>query len=358
MAITRRGFLWLPSALAAQQSAAVPDVVRYPDPATEFEVLRFTNPAYSSYLPRPYARIFDRRSRNMLYACDRGGSLQAYLFDLKSRHSRQVSEAATLDPASLSLSPNDRGACFIDGSDVVLTNTSSSARGRTLYTLKEVSPGRGLNVTPDGPSVIAVEAATRLLKIPMVRGGPSAIADNPAGVRDPMPRPRRAAVAYRDDSGGLWLAHLDGSRNTQIEIEPGNIGPAIWSPDGKTILYLHIAPRANTIREVDPDTGEDKAIAGTSAYVAFAPNRDASVFVGASGSKAAPYVLVMVRLVKRELALCEHKAGEPATVNPVFTPDSQRICFQSDRHGKPAIYSMAVERLIEKTESGESDTNG
>jgi len=36
---------------------------------------------------------------------------------------------------------------------------------------------------------------------------------------------------------------------------------------------------------------------------------------------------------------------------PVFTPDSQRILFVSDRLGKPAIFMLNVEKLIEKTES-------
>ena len=36
---------------------------------------------------------------------------------------------------------------------------------------------------------------------------------------------------------------------------------------------------------------------------------------------------------------------------PIFSPDSQRVYFQSDRHGKPAIYDMHIEKLVEKTET-------
>jgi oligogalacturonide lyase len=49
--------------------------------------------------------------------------------------------------------------------------------------------------------------------------------------------------------------------------------------------------------------------------------------------------------------MCEHKASNAEAVAPLFSPDSQRICFQSDRHGKAAIYSMHVEKLVEKTEA-------
>jgi oligogalacturonide lyase len=36
-------------------------------------------------------------------------------------------------------------------------------------------------------------------------------------------------------------------------------------------------------------------------------------------------------------------------VCPVFSPDSQNVYFRSDRHGKPAIYGMHLDKLIEKT---------
>ena len=33
------------------------------------------------------------------------------------------------------------------------------------------------------------------------------------------------------------------------------------------------------------------------------------------------------------------------------SPDAQRVYFQSDRDGKPAIYCMHVERLVEKIDA-------
>jgi oligogalacturonide lyase len=72
--------------------------------------------------------------------------------------------------------------------------------------------------------------------------------------------------------------------------------------------------------------------------------------VGASRNAASPTILILLRGTRRELTLCEHKASHPETVAPVFAPDSQRIYFQSDRDGKPAIYCVHVEKLVEKTE--------
>jgi oligogalacturonide lyase len=73
------------------------------------------------------------------------------------------------------------------------------------------------------------------------------------------------------------------------------------------------------------------------------------VFAGASRSRASAYVLILLRVTRRELTLCEHKASDPAMVNPVFSPDSQRIVFVSDRHGKPALYQVRVNRFVEET---------
>jgi oligogalacturonide lyase len=127
----------------------------------------------------------------------------------------------------------------------------------------------------------------------------------------------------------------------------------MWSPDGRSVYYLLLPnePRVlNNLRELVPDTNTDRMIAPTSQFAAFASNGDGSVFVGASGSKASPHVLLLLRVTRREFTLCEHRASDPSATAPLFSPGSQSILFQSDKHGRPAIYSMRVEKLVEKTE--------
>ena len=92
-------------------------------------------------------------------------------------------------------------------------------------------------------------------------------------------------------------------------------------------------------------------MARTSQFAAFGRNPNATVFVGASMSKASPMVLVLLRSTRREFTLCEHRASNPDIVCPRFTPNSQRLIFESDRHGKRALYMLNVEKLIEKTDS-------
>jgi oligogalacturonide lyase len=72
--------------------------------------------------------------------------------------------------------------------------------------------------------------------------------------------------------------------------------------------------------------------------------------VGASQNRAAPYILILLRLTRRELSLCEHRASNPAMAAPIFSADSQQIFFESDRDGKPAIYKVHVSQLVEETE--------
>ncbi len=90
-------------------------------------------------------------------------------------------------------------------------------------------------------------------------------------------------------------------------------------------------------------------MAKTSQFVNFGFNRDSSVFVGASRNAGSPTVLLLLRVTRRELTMCEHRATDPAAVEPRFAPDSRRVYFTSDRHGKRAIYFVGVEKFVEET---------
>jgi oligogalacturonide lyase len=296
--------------------------------------------------------MFPRRGNYLIYAGDRDGSLQVFALDLKSWESRQLTEATALDRYSMTLTADDRFICYVDSGAVWLASVGGSGSPRRLYELsRDSEPGAGLSAVTDG-SVVVVDGQTRLIKVGLLRGGVSNVATATEPIFDPMPRPRRGSVLYRTGDGSLWLAHLDGSRSFPLKTAPGGIGPARWSPDGTTILYLNYPGdgRPHALRELSPDTGEDKLIAPTTQFVQFSANKDATVFVGASKSLASPYVLLLIRTARRELTLCEHKSSDPAMASPVLSPDSQRVFFSSDRHGKPALYSMMIEKLVEKTE--------
>jgi oligogalacturonide lyase len=236
----------------------------------------------------------------------------------------------------------------------------ASLHAREVYRIDdEFEPGHGFTVSEDSLYAALVEqkpGASRLRLIAMRAGSANTLVEASDPISDPMPRPKRAGMLYRRGPDELWLVNFDGAQNRKLRIAAGGLGDAVWSADGRTVQYLNFPgtpKQLNNIREYTPDSNEDKLIANTSQFAAFNRNGDSSVFVGASGSKASPYVLLLVRSVKRELTLCEHRASDPRMVSPIFSPNSQRVFFQSDRDGKMAIYAMVVDRLVAETETEE-----
>lgn len=331
---------------------------KYPDPATEFDVYRLTDPAFSSHLPAHYNRALSRHHGFLLFSSDRAGSNQAFRMDLKTGESRQLTKAHELDTESLSLLPDDRGFCFFDGPSLRQGNLGT-LRDREIYRIPEDwSRGAGASVTGDGVSALFFEASPKASRLRLVRtakGLAATVVETPFPGSHPVARPRRAQVLYRQGDEALWLVNFDGRQNRKLKTAPdGAIGTAFWAPNGRTVLYLHIptdTTKLVAIREHTPDENSDKQVSTTSQFASLGCNGDASVFVGASRSRNSPHVLILLRMTRRELTLCEHRSSDPFAVSPIFAPDSQRIYFQSDRDGKPAIYRVQVERFVEETET-------
>ena len=335
------------------------DLARFPDPATELDVYRLTSPSYATHLPAYYQRAISHKAQFLLCWSDRTGSPQAFRLNLKSGEWLQVTDAAALDGASLSLLADEHSFCYFDGPSLKRSDFSRF-REREIYRVPEGwqrCPGG--SVTEDGLYAIFAECrkeTSRIQLVSMAKGTTTTIAEAPWLISDPVSRPRRTQVLYRQDASALWLVNFDGQQNRKLKIAPGPVGPARWAPDGRTVLYLHFPEektQLNTLREHTPDANQDQLVAKTSQFVHFDCNRDTSVFVGASRNKASPHILLLLRTTGRELTLCEHRASEPVTVAPVFSPDSQLVYFQSDKEGKSTLYRIRVERFVEKTEPEE-----
>jgi oligogalacturonide lyase len=359
---TRRGFL--ASLAAAGAYGAEKKVhpfpaerVRYADPATEFPVTRLTSPKHSSVLPPAGHRVVSRRGTFLVFASDQSGSHQLMQMFLNTGEARQLTEAAALDPVSPALAADDRSVFFFDG-PALKQFVFATAREAEIYRVPEGwSRGRGFNVSQDGARACLVETREgrwRLRMAPLRSKGEAVIAfEAPAPLGDPLPRPRHEDVLYRDPDGFPTLWQADQRKSRRLPLAPGRSGPAFWSSDGESLVYLSLPAdrgQLNTIREWVAGSDAERLVAPTSQYASFAPNANGSIFVGASASEASPYILLLLRVARRELALCEHRSSDAAGVWPVFSPDSQRVFFQSDRDGKPAIYMADVQRLVERTE--------
>jgi oligogalacturonide lyase len=347
---TRRTFLasslMAPAAAATRGQSFPSERVRFADETTENEVFRLTGSDYGSYLPPSCVRSASSRNGFLVYASDRTGSLQAYRMDIRTGTSQLLTEAERLDPGAMTLSADQRSVVFFDGNQLK-TAATNGARERTIAEVDGERIG-AVSTSEDGLHAAFLVRRPRGIELTLAavtRGGVRAVVQVPDDAVRPLLRPKRDSILYTTGDG-LWLASFDGKENRKLRVA-APVLDAQWSPDGRSVLYL--AP--NELREHTPDTNTDARLAKTSQFIGFGRNGDASVFVGASGSKASPLILLLLRVTGRELALCEHRAVKPADVNPVFSPSSQRIYFQSDRTGKSVIYSMVVDRLVEATET-------
>jgi Tol biopolymer transport system component len=342
------------ASFAASAAEIIPSQVkRVRDPATEFELARLTDPAYNSWLIAPPARSITNRSAAVLFCSDRGGSPQAYRLDLKTGETRQITNSGNLDRATLSYLPDEKTVCYFDG-PALMTDTGS--RSKRVYQVEagwERLPAFAL--TEDGHHGFLAErreGKTRLRLLPVLRGSVSTVIEIDEPITFIRPRPRRASVLYgRPDS--LWLVDYTGENHRKLRTAPGGPSQALWQSDGRIVSYLRVPEREtelNEIREHTPDANEDKKIASTSQFVTYTRNSDSSVFAGVSRNKASPFILLLIRTARRELTVAEHRAKEPKDVTVLFTPNSERLLWHTDREGKAAIYSFAVEKFVEKTE--------
>lgn len=104
----------------------------YPDPATEFPVIRLTNPEHSSHLTSSSLKSISRRSDFLLYSSDRTGLPQVFRMDLTSGESSQLTEAEFLDPLSIALMPDEKSFCYFDG-PALMQIELSKRRERRIY---------------------------------------------------------------------------------------------------------------------------------------------------------------------------------------------------------------------------------
>jgi hypothetical protein len=201
-----------------------------------------------------------------------------------------------------------------------MTASTSGTIAREVYRTPDgFEPVRGLHVTSDGLFATVIEkhsAQHRLRLIEWRTGSATTLTEVDGVIAAPVTRPKRASVLYLR-GGGVYLANFDAKQNYRLRLAESEVVQADWSPDGRSIFYLNIAGagKINTIREFVPDTNDDRVIAETTQFTAFARNSDASMFAGASGAKVSPYILLLVRAGRREL---------PLSRLPCFLPTASR----------------------------------
>lgn len=353
--MNRRFFLsLLPSCLlSAVQSPKkrrplpqVGEFVRFIDPLTENIVVRLTDSRWQSYLPSPANRFISSRERFLVCSSTRFGHLAPLEIDLRTGRSRLLAQAANLHPRSLCLDARERSLYLLDGTALKEIGLSNG-RARTLAEDVEAFALEGRS------SQVLVRKGSRLVRLSDAK----VLADGLDG----------AEISVRPSGEGCFFERVSSPAQREFWYVPftaagtskpkllakGDIWNPIWNPNGQSLLFLRSVEvngvATSQIYEALPDTGVERLVVRTSQFAAFAPNGNGSVFVGASRSKAQPAIDLLLRSPQRELTLCEHRAANAACVDPVFSPDSRRVYFQSDREGNSALYAVNVERLVEPT---------
>lgn len=353
-ALTRRRFLTLAPALGL---AAMPDDRRlrvYRDAATEMEVVRYTDPEYTSRLLPAHRRSVTRRSRAAIICSDAGGSgLLPATLDLRTGEISPVpGVTGPVAPEALELTADERSIAVLSAGAVRIVPLSGG-RGATVH-----EPGRDSEVAefqaaPDGRGVYVLERGRRgsAIRRSAGRGRPAeTLAAGESTWSDLRVRPNRPGLLWRSE-GVFWYAERAAAPPEQLGLA-GNVLQTLWTVDGRALLYLSRKDSGSIeLREHVPDTAQDRLIGATTRFATFAANRDASVFAGLSGSSGAPYVLLLLRVTRRELTLCEHRTSNAPSSAVLFTPDSQRVLFETDRQGRTAIHGVSTAKLVEETGS-------
>jgi oligogalacturonide lyase len=346
----------LPGSLAAQtrgrsakpKSRARPlpsvgEFVRFADPDTETPVVRLTSVASASLLPAPTNRFVSVKERFLVFSSNRTGKFAPFRVDLRNGLLRQIAVTSNLSPLSLCLAPQERSVYFIDDGELTEAELGKAKVQALVDNVTAFSPradGSGVFVVRGGKLQHINGAAETTLAEDVSEG----CLAQPGSAAGCLFMRRQAAADTRE----FWFASAGKS---PVLLASGHISNPYWAPDGQSIVFLRDVPRGNAllseIHQAAVSGGAETLLTATSQFAAFSPNGDGSVFVGASRSKAQPDVMLLLRSGHAEMTLCEHGASHPAQVCPVFSPDARRVYFQSDRQGKPAIYSVNVEQLVE-----------
>ena len=250
----------------------------------------------------------------------RAGNLLAQPFDPRSL--RLTGEAIPVVNKVFGFRPTG-GADFSVSNSGVLAYQSFSSRSQLVWVDRE-----GRQVGSAGPANINVKSG-RL-----------------------SPDGRQLAVPVFDVERGaqnLWIVDIASNTARELTLEPGVRDAPVWSPDSKTLGFLHASagrmPEVR-LRGVGPSDAEEALAPGQfqmptdwspdGRFIAFA-NTGTSRLASETQSDVSVVDLAHGRKVIPVLSTLFHEA------NAAFSPDGKWLTFTSNESGRPEVYVQAFE---------------
>lgn len=339
---------------AATLNLIAPQKQEFIDPATEFQVTRWTEEAADAQIPGDLDRVMTRNDQQLLYASNRSGRWMPYLLQVPKGESLPVAETADLRPGSLAFLKDEKEVIYVDGPSLIRAQLRKP-RTRELYEAESGwTPTGTLRISPDDRTAALLETrnqASRIVFVDLGSGKSRTVIETAQGALKPLDiHPRFGLLLL--DSRGVPVFQGGTAPPAMAPFPAGEVLDARFDEAGGRLMYLiHTQgpPERTQLMELSLPGGSHQFVANTSKFATFSPNADSSVFVGASGSIAQPLLLLLLRVTRREFSLMEHSASQPSVVRPFFSHNSQLIFFQSDRLGKTCIFSVSVKGLVERT---------
>jgi oligogalacturonide lyase len=326
------------------------DFFPYADPSTETTVVRLTNPGFTSLIPPSQNRHVSSESRFLVYSSDKSGVMSPFHLDLRTAVARQLAVGEGYVPSSLSIDWQEKRALFLMAKRLMRVSVDKLK----VEAMADEIDGFHINA-PSNEIVVLRQGRLQRLGVNAAAPLADQVADrglvSPNGAWCCYLRREGSRDGIEEQS--LWAVAMSGT-GKPVRLVAGPISNPCWNPDSQTVLFLRQTMNGDALiaelKEAALDGSGDRQVLRSNQFAAFSPNGDGSVLVGASRSRAQPHVIITLRSSRRDMTLCEHRATHPEAVQPVFSPNSRRVYFQSDRDGRPALYAVNVESLVEPTD--------